>query len=139
MRSSRSGSAAEHHGVDDATLLERVATVADAVVSTRLVEEAIAAIVLAARDALHADRAATWVYRERDGRFDVMATSGLQPHTVDRFEQFSVPESAQAAGAMSLLSKRVLAWSSTDEALQHFRGLEVQRFGSGIAVPLLLR
>ena len=132
-----SHSAAEHHGIDDATLLERVAAVADKVVGTRLVEEAIAAIVLEARDALYADRAATWMYR--DGRFDVIATSGLKPHTVDRFEQFQVPESAQAAGAMSLLGERVLAWSSTDEALEHFRGLAVQRFGSGIAVPLLLR
>jgi anti-sigma B factor antagonist len=135
MNSSRS--AAGHHEIDDATLLERVASVADAVVATHLVEEAIAAIVLEARDGLRADRAATWVYR--DGRFDVIATSGLKPDTVDRFEQFHVPESAQAAGAMSLLGERVLSWSSTDEALEHFRGLAVQRFGSGIAVPLLLR
>src|SRR5262249_48113165 len=35
--------------------------------------------------------------------------------------------------------ERVLSWSSTTEALEHFRGLDVQRFGSGIAVPLLLR
>ena len=121
--------------VEPCDLIDHLATGArgiNALSPTEPFEQVVATIVIEAAHALGADRAAVWL--ERGDAVEVVATTGLRPTTVDRWQRIVVPPGTPRAGA--LFSDAPIVWSSHSDAQSHFPRLAVADFGSGLAVPI---
>ena len=97
-------------------------------------EQVVATIVIEAARALGADRAAVWL--ERGDAVEVVATTGLRPTTVDRFQRIALRPGVPSEGV--LRSDTPIVWFSHDDAQAHFPRVAVSDFGSGLAVPVNL-
>jgi anti-anti-sigma factor len=95
-------------------------------------EVVIAAVVLEAARAVNADRAALWI--ARDDMLQVVATTGLRPTTVDRFNR--LPAWLGTPAERLLRDRQTVTWQSYAEARALFPRVGVDQFGSGVAVPI---
>lgn len=95
-------------------------------------EETVAVIVVEAARGLQADRAAVWL--ERGEAIEVVATTGMRPTVVDRFQRFEVGQPARFEGLLRRNSP--IEWASHLEAQTYFRRVDVENFGSGIVIPI---
>jgi anti-anti-sigma factor len=119
--------------VEPGDLLDHLAAAARASASpSEPFEQAIATIVIEAACALCADRAAVWL--ERDDAVEVVATTGLRPTTVDRFQRLVLRPGTR--GEEAFRSDTPIVWCSHDDAQAQFPMVAVASFGSGLAVPI---
>src|SRR5262245_14192786 len=79
-------------------------------------EETVAVIVAEAARGLQADRAAVWL--ERDEAIEVVATTGMRPTTVDRFQRLAVGQPTRFEPLLRRNSP--IEWATHLEAQTHF-------------------